>query len=351
MSGNSITLVGDGIENPGNALTMLHAAEMYGVACEFRDTKGLAESKELADATGRPLVVVTEDQLAESHSQLIAFDNLPDAREVYGFRPGAEFGVVVGNERRGISHRLRSTATDTVHVPMHSKRIDCLNVAAASAVALHYLVRSKVGPMALRRNASRRRPEMLLVGGGNHIELGSAIRSAAAFGWNRVFIEDREAIWFGCDRVKRSEGRAAARRSRNRIRLVPSPADAYHGFSRVTVVTAVGTGIPIHRANLARGPQQLVVIPDESRVPADSEQWSRLGQKVEFVSLDTPVDQRIYHYRLVATIAMAEIARQVGRDTRGVHVPRSGSPTYDRDLGLATEVAGEDVWLEDLLDY
>ena len=123
MSGYSVTLVGDGIENPGNALTMLHAAEMYGATCKFRDTKGLAQSKELTDTTGNPLAVVTEDELAESHSQLIAFDNLPGAREVYGFRPENEFGVVVGNERRGISHRLRSTATHAVHVPMHSKRM------------------------------------------------------------------------------------------------------------------------------------------------------------------------------------------------------------------------------------
>jgi len=324
---------------------------MYGVTCQFRDTKGLAESNDLVEITGRPLGVVTEDEVADSHSRLIAFDNLPGAKEVYGFRPGSEFGLVVGNERRGISHRLRSAATDAVHVPMHSRRIDCLNVAAAAAVALHYLVRPKAGPMLHRRNASRRRPELLLVGGVNHIELGSAIRSAAAFGWNRALIEDREEIWFGRDRVKRSKGRAAARRGRNRIRLVPSSADANHGFSKVTVITAGGSGLPLHKSNLARGSQQLVVIPDESRGTFDSEAWSRLGKEVEFVSLDTPVDQSIYHYRLTATVAMAEIARQVGSDMRRLPVHRTGSPAYDRDLKLSSDVPGDDVWLEDLLDY
>lgn len=351
MSGSSISLIGDGIENPGNALTMMHAAEMYGASCQFRDTKGLADSQDLVELVGSPLGVVTEDELANSRSQLIAFDNLPDANEVYGFRPGSEFRLVVGNERRGISQRVRTAATDAVHVPMHSKRIDCLNVAAASAVALHYLVRPKVGPMLRRRNASKRRPELMLVGGENHIELGSAIRSAAAFGWNRALVEDREEVWFGRDRVKVSEGRAAARRSRNRIRLVPSSTGATHGFSKVTVITAGGPGLPLHKSNLARGSQQLVVISDESRVAFDSEAWSRLGREVEIVSLDNPVDQRIYHYRLVATVAMAEIARQVGRDTRRLPMQRSGSPTYDRDLKLSFEVPGEDVWLEDLLDY
>ncbi len=157
MSKKRIALVGDGIENPGNALAMMHAAEMYGVNCQFRDTKNLSGSTELADSTSGPLELVTDDELVESNSQLIAFDNLPGARDVYGFRASHESRLIVGNERRGISHRLRSMANDTVHVRMHSKRIDCLNVAAASAVALHYLVQSKSGPMAQRRNTSRHR--------------------------------------------------------------------------------------------------------------------------------------------------------------------------------------------------
>jgi hypothetical protein len=330
---------------------MLHAAEMYGASYRFRDTKHLADSDELVEAAGGALAVVTNSELEESDSRLLAFDNLSGAKDVYGFRPGRDFAVVVGNERRGISHRIRSMASDTVHVPMHSKRINTLNVAAASAVALHYLLKANVGGMKNRRNPGSRRPELLLVGPDNHFELGSSIRSAAAFGWSRAFIEDREGIWFGADRVTLSEGRAAARRSRNRIRLVPSSAEASHGFSKVTIVTAGGPGIPLHRANMARGQQQLIVIPDEGRVDVGSESWSRLGREVEFVSLDTPIDQRIYHYRLVATIAMAEIARQVGRGTRGGPARRRHAPVYDRDLDLALEVAGEDVWLEDLLDY
>jgi hypothetical protein len=58
---------------------MLHAAEMYGVTCQFRDTKGLEESKNLVEVAGSPLGVVTEDEVAESYSRLIAFDNLPGA--------------------------------------------------------------------------------------------------------------------------------------------------------------------------------------------------------------------------------------------------------------------------------
>ncbi|MFQ5912329.1 MAG: TrmH family RNA methyltransferase [Nitrospinota bacterium] len=351
MTGAGAILVGDGIENPGNALAMLHAAQMYGVGCSFRDTKGLRESETLRVALNGRFPATTENEIQASHSRIIAFDNLPGAADVYGFDPGKDLAVLVGNERRGLSHRFRDLSTDAVQIPMLSRRINCLNVAAASAVALHYLCHVRVGPMAKRRNPASRRPELLLVGAEDHIELGSAIRSAAAFGWGRAFIEDREQVWFGCDRIKRSEGRATARRSRNVIRLVPCSAGARHSFSEVTVITTSRVGVPLHRARLARGPGQLVVIPDETRVHLAEEPWGRLGQDVQFAHLDTAVDDFTYHYRLVATVALAEVSRQVGRRPPEFPRPRRRPPVYDRVLELASETVGEDVWLEELLDY
>src|SRR5438046_1578203 len=54
-------------------------------------------------------------------------------------------------------------------------------------------------------------------------------------------------------------------------------------------------------------------IPDESRVETAAESWSRSGRQVEFAHLRLPTTDFLYHYRLVATIALAEISRQVGR--------------------------------------
>jgi len=47
----SVTLIGDGIENPANALVMVHCAEMFEAACRFCDTKGLAQSEVATRAT------------------------------------------------------------------------------------------------------------------------------------------------------------------------------------------------------------------------------------------------------------------------------------------------------------
>ena len=130
-------------------------------------------------------------------------------------------------------------------------------------------------------------------------EVGSAIRSIAGFGWNCVFIEDRQQVWFGCDRAVRSEGRAAARRGKNEILCVPCPVGASHAFARVTVVTTHCTGTPVHRVNLARGPSQLIIIPDESCVDCAAEEWLRLGKEVEFAQLQIPVAEFPYHFPFI----------------------------------------------------
>ena len=84
-------LVGDGIENPANALTMIHGAAMFGAACRFRDTKGLAESRVVAGLPGETFSEITGAEIQALHSRIIAFDNLPGARDVYGFHAGRDF--------------------------------------------------------------------------------------------------------------------------------------------------------------------------------------------------------------------------------------------------------------------
>jgi len=345
---SSVTLVGDAIENPANALTMMHAAAMFGAECRFRDTKGLADAELFA---GRGLRVIAGGEVRALHPRIVACDNLPGAADVYGFNAGPEFALLVGNERRGLSYEFATLATHRVQVPMHSRRIDCLNVAAASAVALYYLRGARAGPMATRSEPGSCRPDLLLSEPADHFELGSTIRSAAGLGWQRAFVEDTHNVWFGCDRAVRSEGRAAARRGKNEILLVRCPAQASYAYPKVTVITHRQVGAPVDRVNLAGGPSQLVVIPDESRGEFAPGDWARLGRKVEFAHLRLPTAEFNYHYRLVATIALAEISRQVGRRP-AVKAPRGPRlPIYDHALKQLATVAGEMVPFEELLDY
>ncbi len=353
MTPRSLTLIGDGIENPHNALTMLHAAEMFGAGCVFLDRKGLQESWAQTFTRAEPYRGIDLDGLAADFTPRVALDNINGAEDIYGFGlpQGRSPAVMVGNERRGLSRSVVGLADCAVQIPMASRKLNTLNVAAADGVALYYLSRGGGGKMQTRSQPHKHRPELLLIGGKNHFELGSTIRSAGAFGWGRIFVEDRFGVWFGCDRVKKSEGRAAARRGRNPIRLIPTEADRRYVFEDVAVLTTRRQGEPLHRANLARGTKQVIVMADESEIDPDTEQFARLGRHVRFVRLDAPKAEAPYHFRLSATIALAEAGRQVGHRPPVPGRPRRHGPLFEHALKTLLSDEGETVFLEDLAEY
>jgi hypothetical protein len=119
----------------------------------------------------------------------------------------------------------------------------------------------------------------------------------------------------------------------------------------VTVITCQRIGVPIHRVNLAGGPSQLVVIPDESQGGLAPQDWNKPGLEVEFAGLQLPAVEFKYHYRLVASIALAEISRQVGLRSVVRPLPRPRPPIYDHNLEPLVEVPGEVIAFEDLLAY
>jgi tRNA G18 (ribose-2'-O)-methylase SpoU len=347
-----LALIGDGIENPWNARTMRHTAAMFGGTCIFRDRAKLTTAWRDAGLEGE-IPTIVPDAVAQTYRPIIAFDTFDDAESVYGLRlpRGDAPAVIVGNERRGISHDMRTIASHAVQIPLASRTMTSLNVAAASAVALYYLSRGGGEAAHISCEPQRRRPELLLIGGTDHWELGSTIRSAGAFGWQRVLMEDRCGVWFGADRVTQSEGRAAARRPRTPISHIPTASADRFDFEKVFVITRRTQGVPLHRANLAGGPRSLIVLPDESGVASDGEDWQRLGKRVEFVHIEIPAADYIYHYRLLGTIALAEIARQVGQPALGKPRPARRTPTYDFALTLGDATHGEIVFLEDLECY
>lgn len=351
MRAADIMLVGDGIENLHNARTMIHAAEMFGVNCAFRDTHGLQSAT--AEGQSLPVTAITIPELMESCPTLIGFDNRPGAQSIFGYRPpsGTVSALAVGNERRGLSGEMIAKISAAVEIPMESKAINCLNVAAASGVGLYYLSRGAAGRQRTDGNPERRRPEIMLIGGEDHVELGSSIRSVCAFGWRRCLVDDPAGVWFGSERWKRAEGRAASRGSRNTTRLVPVTASSQLAYREVIVINTKGIGTPLGQARLAGGPEQLIAIPDESRHHVEDLVRTRFANATA-VYVELPHDRFTYHYRLSATIAMAEIFRQVGRGGR-VRPERRGRdvPFYDKALEAVAGDVGVDVSLQDLLEY
>lgn len=310
MKAHSI-LIGDGIENPCNAEALRAVAAMFAWDCGFWERD---QTESLAPG-----------------SSLIALENTADAENLYGFHPpppppGARVALIVGNERRGISREVLARAHRTIRIPMASQQINTVNVAAAAAIALYFLSRGSKGRMRTRPAPGRSRPEILIADPGDPVELGSTVRSAAAFGWGRIFVADRGGVWFGRDRVTRSLGRGAARRGRNGIHVLPA-ANCTGGFAEACILTTCGDGEPIERVDLAGGPEQLILLPDESGGPPDLRELSRLARKTRPVRLELPQTAFPYKLRLIASIVLAEITRQVGMRQR----PRTAAPVVRAD--------------------
>jgi hypothetical protein len=288
---------------------------MFGIDCLFRDTRGLkrAWSTELG---GGELPAVDSIPIAEL-LPIVAVENAPSARSIYDADlPSGRPSIVVGNERLGIRGDLLRAAGTCVEIPMSGRGVNTLNVAAAAAVAMYYLLAETRGPNRQARGSSRRRPALMLLAPADHVEAGSVMRSAAAFGWRSLALDDRLHTWFGVSRAERTEGRAAARSHRNATRVIPMSADGVIGFRRVVVAGGRVDGPPLRRVDLAGGPNCLLVLPDEEQ--SDQPNWDRLGPNVEFARVDLPTTTYPYRYRLTASIVLAEAARQLGPVVAGV---------------------------------
>jgi tRNA G18 (ribose-2'-O)-methylase SpoU len=310
-------LVGDGVENPANAEALAEAARMFAVSCSFRDSRGLAEHLP-------ELSTVDTAALLGGAGPLIAVDNTPGAESVYRAGPlhsGAS--IVVGNERRGIRPDVLRAAAKTVQIPMPGRSVNTLNVATAAAVALYYLLDAHGRRQARAPRPESHRPTLLLAAPRDHVEAGSSLRSAAAFGWPTVTIDDREKVWFGTPRPVRNEARAAARSHRNPLRVVPA-GDAWSSppGSRVVVCAPDVDGPPLHRTELT-GTGTVLVIPD-------GDGWEpRPG--TEFARVAVPGE--LGRYRLLTGIVLAEAARQLDTRTAGARRPPRRGLSYGSVLG------------------
>jgi tRNA G18 (ribose-2'-O)-methylase SpoU len=307
----------DGVENPANRERIEAAAHLLGGAC-----------------------------VASCEGRLIAVENAPDARSIYGRRPQREtVTLALGHERRGLSRATLAAAAETIVIPAQSRSVRTLNVAAAAGVAGWYVLRGS-GEQARARHPRKRLPAVLL-SGADHVEVGSSLRSAAAFGFDEVFLEDLGASWFEGEHGRRREARAAARRHKNPLRVRPGSPAIAERFEEVVVIVPGGDGTPLSRARLARGARQLVVIGAEAERVVTSAPEARIVTLALALAPGRPAPLRI-----VASIALAEIARQVGSGLAPGPPARARAPRYEDEL--TTAVADDDaLWLgpETLLGY
>lgn len=323
--GCPITLIGEEIAGAWNEAALADIVQVFGGVYLAYD--GAKESL----VGSEPLPILSR------YDCLMAAENLPGAQSVYTFRPprSGSQALLVGNEAKGLRRRTRKQAHVVVEIPLPSRNINCLNAAAAAAVMLYYL--SLEQPLNIKQRSpgslQKSRPELLLIGDADPMELGGAIRSACAFGWEHLFLEDRGGAWYDCDQRIRSEGRGAARRGRNPIKVIPHQMEHLADYSRMIVFTSHPCGRPPHQLPLT-GNDLLIVLQDEKYSSSPWSPPSDWNGELTYASLpQTPSD--CYHYRQMSAIALAEIARQLGAPpANGIYL-KSKKDRYRREMMCA----------------
>ncbi len=204
--------------------------------------------------------IVGIDEMLNRFDRVLACETTVQSRPVYEYAvPRGRVGLIVGNERNGIPGKLLKKVHQVISIPMLGKGLSSVNVAVAAAIIL-YVAERDFGRKRFRPAAlSHRDVDVLAFGPSDASELGSFLRSAWAFGWQRVFLADASGVWFTNDRQTILAGRAAARCEVNR--LVVSPIEQLHfaDYDQVVVCDNARSGEPLSRFRLRNHGKVLLV--------------------------------------------------------------------------------------------
>jgi TrmH family RNA methyltransferase len=140
-----LSLVLDGIQDPGNLGTIVRLADWYGVTQIFcsKETADVYNSKAVQSTMGAlsrvKLFYCDLEQLIEQHEDISVCGLLLDGKNIYRSElPKAAF-VVMGNEGNGISQVIRRKVTSSLLIPSYPQGVatsESLNVAMATAITL-----------------------------------------------------------------------------------------------------------------------------------------------------------------------------------------------------------------------
>lgn len=201
------------------------------------------------------------DEVLDGFQHIVACEAVRDSRSVYAFpAPRGSTAVIVGNEEKGVPRSVLKRADAIVVVPMTGAGMSSVNVAVSAAVVLYAfskdLGRRKKPPSRLRR----RDIDVLIDAPPDPHELGSLLRSAWAFGWRRMFVADEHRVWFGAEQKVILEGRAAARRAKNPIAVLPADRLDAADYDGIAVCDGRREGTPLSRWRLPACERLLVVV-------------------------------------------------------------------------------------------
>lgn len=151
--GECLSIVLDGVQDPGNLGTIVRIADWFGISTIFcsEDTADIYNPKAIQSTMGsiaRVNVVYTDiEKLIEKlPDNFPVYGTLLDGKNIYEQKLSSTGLIVMGNEGKGISEKIRNKITDKLYIPnfpQDKETTDSLNVAVATAIVCSEFRRNK----------------------------------------------------------------------------------------------------------------------------------------------------------------------------------------------------------------
>jgi TrmH family RNA methyltransferase len=140
-----ITLVLDGIQDPGNLGTLVRVADWFGLSAVLcsRDCADVYNSKAIQSTMGSigrvPVVYADPTAVVSGYPGLPVIAAVLGGRDLYAMARVDSGFILIGNESKGIRAGLLQLATDRVTIP-GAGRAESLNAAVAGGIVVSHLV-------------------------------------------------------------------------------------------------------------------------------------------------------------------------------------------------------------------
>jgi RNA methyltransferase, TrmH family len=140
---NSLTIVLDGIQDPGNFGTIIRTAEWFGIhnIIVTEDTVGLYNPKVIQSTMGscfRVNIYVMKTDEIISNANMPVIGTLLEGKSIYENKIPNTGYLIIGNESKGIREPLKSKITHPVSIPNFGEA-ESLNAAVATGIVLSHL--------------------------------------------------------------------------------------------------------------------------------------------------------------------------------------------------------------------
>ena len=140
---NKITLLLDGIQDPGNLGTIIRTADWFGVQniIASPDTADVYNSKVVQSTMGsiaRVNIIYTDLQVFLSANIITVCGAMLDGENIKTFKHGKECLLVIGNESKGIRDYIKPFIQKRIAIPKTGSA-ESLNAAVAASIILYKL--------------------------------------------------------------------------------------------------------------------------------------------------------------------------------------------------------------------